>query len=113
MKLIRTELKQISEDWNSHIISKSINGGPSGRPDTMFFLPHLYDTRSYLIPIEEEEVDEFLPVLEDLPLDHSDEIEEFSNILMTQHEMEIPRNVTEALSLFAFLCNKASEYQHD
>ena len=78
MKIIRSELRVISEDWNSHNISRSINGGPSGRPDTMFFLPQLYDSRSYLIAVEEEEVNEFNPVIEDTPADHSNEIEEFS-----------------------------------
>ena len=29
--------------WNSHIISKSRNSVPRGRPDSMFYLPNLFE----------------------------------------------------------------------
>ena len=44
------ELKQMAEECNEHIISKSSNGWPSGRLDTMYFLPHLFDCQDYSDP---------------------------------------------------------------
>jgi len=107
MRLIRSELKQVAEDWNQHIISKSINGGPRGRPDTMYFLPHLYGTQDFLIGIENGEADEFNVAVEDLPRDFSEEIEEFSGILMEENNIDEPSNPTKALELFLFLRDKA------
>ena len=49
----------MAEEWNEHIISKSSNGGPSGRPDTMYFLPHLFDCQDYSDPLEDDHIDEF------------------------------------------------------
>ena len=51
------------EEWNEHVISKSTNSGPSGRPDTMYFLPHLFD---YSIPLESDDINEFLPAIEEI-----------------------------------------------
>jgi len=63
-----------------------------------------------LIPIEDGDVDEFNVAVEDLPRDYSEEIEGFSDILMEENDIEEPNNPTEALELFVFLCDKASEY---
>ena len=46
MDIVRKELNSTAVEWNQHIISRSLNGGPSERPDTMYFLPHLYDTEN-------------------------------------------------------------------
>ena len=37
MPLIRDDLNSILRQWNTHIISRRSNGGPSGRPDCMFY----------------------------------------------------------------------------
>ena len=61
MQLLRKELKEIASDWNVHIISSSRYQGPSGRPDTMCFLPHLYNRQNLGIEVDNEEIDEFYP----------------------------------------------------
>ena len=38
MPLIRGSQYSIEPDWNVRIISRSSNGGPRGKPDTMFNL---------------------------------------------------------------------------
>ena len=43
ISVLRKELKEMVEEWNEHIIPKSSNGKPCARPDTMYFLPHLFD----------------------------------------------------------------------
>ena len=37
MDIVRKELNSIAVEWNQNIISRSVNDGPSGRPDTMYF----------------------------------------------------------------------------
>ena len=43
MGIIRDELNYVKEDWNIHIKSRSQKSGPTGRPNCMYYLPHLYD----------------------------------------------------------------------
>ena len=45
--LIRYDLNLTKEEWDNHIISKSRNWGPSGRPTCTYKLPHLYDVQDY------------------------------------------------------------------
>jgi len=60
-----------------------------------------------LIGIENGEADEFNVAVEDLPRDFSEEIEEFSGILMEENNIDEPSNPTKALELFLFLRDKA------
>ena len=48
--VLRKELKKMAEEWNEHIISESSNGMQSGRPDTIYFLPHIFDCQDYSDP---------------------------------------------------------------
>ena len=54
--LIHHGLNRTKEEWDSHIISKSRNWGPSGRPTYMYNLPHLYDVQDYLHDTDSEEL---------------------------------------------------------
>ena len=54
MKLIRA-LSSIKSDWKVHIISRSRNGGLSGRSDTVFNLSHCYNSENYLTEVDNEE----------------------------------------------------------
>ena len=62
MPLIRDDLNSILRQWNTHIISRRSNGGPSGRPDCMFYLPHLYGVESCLHTVKPEDIADFYPV---------------------------------------------------
>ena len=61
MRLLRRELKKIASDWNVHIIASSRYQGPRGRPDTMYFLPHLYNRQNLGIEVYNREIDELYP----------------------------------------------------
>ena len=91
MALLRKELIKITEDWNSHIISPSRYDGIRGRPDTMYFLPHLYEKGEYKINIDEEDIDEFY-LVKSTPLSYvSDEFGEFArNVLTLNDELNFP-----------------------
>ena len=54
------------------------NGEPMGRPDIMFFLPHIFDTIDHLIYVSDEDIDEFQGVIGQLPDNFSDDFKEFS-----------------------------------
>ena len=75
---IRKEMSTVAIEWNQHIISKSINEGTSGRPDTMFFLPHLYNAENDLGNIDLEEVELIYPEVTYTSKDFSDDFKEFA-----------------------------------
>ena len=80
MDIVRKELNSIAVEWNQHIISRSVNGGPSGRPDTMYFLPHLYDAENYLENVDSTEIESIYQDVTSSPKDFSDEFKEFAEL---------------------------------
>ena len=87
--VLSEKLKEMTEEWNEHVISKSSNRGPSDRPDTMYFLPHLFDCQDYSDPLEDDDIDEFLPAVEEIPPDYSAEFGEFAEIIMTNKGLQM------------------------
>ena len=110
MTLIRKELIGIANEWNQHIISKSLNGGPSGRPDTMYFLPHLFDCANHMQPVRQDEVSEFEIGRNNLPLDFTLEFKEFAKELMHEEGLSVPSDAHQALELYIFLLEKIALY---
>ena len=93
MDLLKKELIKITEDWNSHIISPSRYDGIRGRPDTKYFLSHLYVKEDFKINIDEEDIDEFCPVITTSLSYVSDEFGEFArNLLTINDELNFPPN---------------------
>ena len=82
------ELKEMAEVWNEHVISKSSNGGPSGRPDTMYFLPHLFNCQDYSDPLEDDDIDESLPPVEEISTDYSADFCEKQSSLVDKSSIE-------------------------
>ena len=70
MDIVRKELNSVAVEWNQHIISRSINGGPSGQPDTMYFLPHLYDAENYLENVDLAEIESIYQDVTSSPKDY-------------------------------------------
>lgn len=110
MPLIRKDLCSIMSHWNSHIISKSRNNGPSGRPNCMFHLPHLYEAENFLQQVDQEEVDEFFPVVENNVLDVSSEFTEFAEYFLARDGLNRPVNPEEALNLYIYLLEKIAHF---
>ena len=99
----------MAEEWNEHIVSDSSNGGSSGRPDRMYFLPHLFDCQDYPDPLEDD-IYEFLLAVEEIPLNYSMEFREFAEIVMTNEGLEMPVDVKSCLNLYLFLLEKIEEF---
>ena len=108
--VLRKELKEMAEEWNEHIISKSSNCGPSGRPYTMHFLPHIFDCQDYSDPLEDDDIDELLPAVEDIPPSYSVEFGESAEIIMTKEGIEMPVDVKSCLNLYVLLLEKIEEF---
>ena len=108
--VIRKELSSIKEHWNAHIVSKSRNSGPSGRPSCMYHLPHLFEKADGLQRVDVKEMEEFDPIVGELPLDFSNEFSEFVIEVLPENEMKTPGTATEALHLYFTLLEKISQY---
>ena len=63
MSILQKELADIANQWNYHLLSPNRNNTPSGRPDVMYFLPHLYDPYTdHIISIDTAETDKFIDI---------------------------------------------------
>jgi len=78
MGIVWKELESAKSDWNNLIISKSRNGDPSGRPNCMFFLPHLHNVDNFLVETEEEEINAFTLVVNHNARGYSEEFVQFA-----------------------------------
>ena len=108
--IIRKDLVSIKNDWNVHIISRSRNNGTRGRPDTMYYLPHLFDTRDYKIEIDPDEFADVAVCVSNDIEDVSDEFKEFAREVLRGSGFEEVNDVTDALKVYFFLLGKIEEY---
>ena len=76
----------------------------------MYFLPHLFDCQDYSDPLEDDDIDEFLPAVEEIPPDYSAEFGEFPELIMTIEGLEMPVDVKSCLNLYLFLLEKIEEF---
>ena len=101
MNILTNELYTLAVEWNHHITSKSINGGPNRRPDPMFFLPHLYNSDSFLENVDLQEVQAIYPHVTDTTRDFSDEFQEFAEFVLQGNDHDdMPSDVASGLDLF-------------
>ena len=101
----------MANEWNQHIISKSMNGGPSGRPDTMFFLPQLYNAENHLENVDLEEVEILYPEVTYTPKDFSDDFKEFAEFNLEGFKIDNGSlDAAAGLDLFLFLKSKINDY---
>ncbi|KAL9959657.1 hypothetical protein ACROYT_G032997 [Oculina patagonica] len=106
------ELYQVAELWNQHIISSSKFGnssGPRGRPDCMFFLPHLYGTDDFKVTFDEDEVEEFIDHSTMSPPDYSEDFKEFAQTIMNELNLQEPHDVNTALELYIKLLKEVEK----
>ena len=102
MNILRSELCTVAVEWNHHIIPKSINGGPNGRPDTMFFVLNLYNLDSFLENLDLQEVEAIYPHVTDTTRDLSDKLQEFEEFVSQGNDHDnMPNDVASGLDLFS------------
>ena len=110
MSIIRDELNSVKEDWNTHIISRSHESGPTGHPSCMYYLPHLYDKQDCVQRINKEEIDEFVSFVSELQRDFTPEFTDFGRTAIFSNGIKTPKNSSEALNLYLFLLEKIDQY---
>lgn len=104
LRLLRLEVCTVMTLWNTHSIRRSTNAqSPSGKPDIMFYLPELYETRSYLIPTDIESLNilsDYLTyeVPDCLPL-----YREIWESIMIEKQFTLPETLEEAADVLAVL----------
>ena len=106
-------VKKIAEMWNQHIIasSKSSNeNGPRGRPDVIYFLPHLFDAEDCKQQTDRDEVNEFYDNSTMLVKDFSNEFGEFALVVMRELGLAKPTNVKEAFDLHIALLERVENF---
>ncbi len=58
MELLKNDLNLTMTHWNTHYLRRSRNSvSPHGKPDIMYYVPELYQTRSYLNVFDSESLD--------------------------------------------------------
>ena len=83
-----------------------IINGPRGRPDVMYFLPHLFDARDCKEDVDLDEVNEFYDDSTMNVKDFSDEFAEFALLIMRELGLSKPTNVKEAFDLYITLLQR-------
>ena len=62
MDLLRQEFNNFTERWNSHLLAPSKGAIlPIGRPVSLYHLPELFGSVSWLIPVSSEDIIRYLP----------------------------------------------------
>ena len=103
MDLIQTDLDRIAQQWNVHEIRQQTNTSCMfGKPDTMFFLPDLFETAEYGILIDTSDVKVCLDMYS-RPKRHSGEFSELAHLL--KPNLQMPLDAETGLQFFLELNN--------
>lgn len=99
MPVLRKELAQIAQMWNTKNIhvgkNSELNGG---KPDIMFLLPEAYGAKNNLVSVNEEEVVNCKQIYAQQAPDYSPEFAEIIQLLNIS--MEAPADTQQALDKF-------------
>ena len=104
MHLIRDELQKTAFQWNLHHIRPSTNPNfPSGRLDTLYFMPSL--TRGQIRDYKYAIVDDDIDVAEevfccDLPPDYLDSFSQLATLIMNEHRFHQPETPEAAREIY-------------
>ena len=106
MSLIREELYKVAKHWNVHRIRPTKNTEThSGRPDVLYFLPEANDTQSYMHPVPQEDIEVVGNEFSTVPPERggSEEFQQLANLIMDEHDLQMPTTVEEAKLLHMIL----------
>ena len=106
MPLLRSELHQVALSWNLHRIRKNVNAeSPPGKPDILYFIPEINNTRDYKSSVDLRNVDiaEQLCAERLSPSGCSTVFYELAAIIMVQEQWHNPNNAEEGKELFSKL----------
>ncbi|KAK2548520.1 hypothetical protein P5673_031305 [Acropora cervicornis] len=111
MPVLQDELRRVVQEWNLHKIRPSSNeSSPPGRPETLYFLPELTGTSSYLNNIKAIDIDVAEDVCCESPdTDVPDTFAELAQIIMDEKGLEMPSSPQSALNLYLELLSSIED----
>ena len=99
MPVLRKELHSVAKLWNIKKLRVGENADvPGGKPDVMYFVPEVYSTHSYLVDVNQENVEACKTLFGAQSRDYSKELEELVGYMVPNHQ--VPQNPEESLALF-------------
>ncbi|XP_028409540.1 uncharacterized protein LOC114532161 [Dendronephthya gigantea] len=107
--IIKDELYKIASHWNVHCIRPSSNAeSPSGRPDTLYFLPEVNETRDYTTRAFDADINvaEEMCCVQNPPNGCEHEFNELATIIMSENRLQMPTTVEEAEELYVELLHQ-------
>ena len=115
MQLIKKDLNEFALRWNRHILAPSTNTTlPRGRPDSLYFVPQLYNSKSYKMEADMAEVNEFDDPRFCICLeDNSPEFLEFAEIVLYLKNRDgtiRQKTLNEAFEVYFILLEAVNEY---
>lgn len=75
----------------------------------MFFLPHLYNSEDYKVPVNPQELVEFTDESTMCPADCTEEFKEFASTVMNALGLNLPNDVNEALDVYVTLIKEVEK----
>ena len=104
MPILRAELYGIMKDWNTHTIRRSRNEvSPSGRPDSIYFLPDNYGGQDCLKSFNCIDMDILALQMSSTRSDCDAEYGELFDILIEEARMTRPQTLLECTELLVIL----------
>lgn len=109
MQVLRDELFKFAEQWNLHRMRPSRNvESPSGRPDTLYFLPEINRARNLITPVSLDDIDiaEQRCCCRVPETGCTDEFCELALIIMREKNLEMPKTAEDAVILYSVLIDE-------
>ena len=105
MNILRDKLHRAARLWNVHKIRPSTNlESHSGRPDVLFFLPEVSDSRNNTdVDLDELELAEERCCKQTSQTGCCEEFVQLAGIIMEEKGLELPRTAEEAATLYVTL----------
>ena len=108
MPIIKKELQNVARLWNLHRIRPSSNiNSPHGRPHLLYHFPETTGVVDCKHDVDMDSLDVAKQMCcNDLPLCYSPEFDKLAELIMTEEDLSIPQDATDACSLYMTLISE-------
>lgn len=104
--LLQNELDTIKNHWNTHYIRRSRHDTVSGRPDSLYFLPHLHNAVNNMNSVPQRDIEYVSTHIIDKIETH--ELQEYFEYVLNSLNANPPTNWQEAVELYGILLHTAT-----
>lgn len=104
IKLIQKDLDRVRTEWNQHYVRRSnLSDSPNGKPDLMFFMPHLFDIVDYKVQVSQDDIDQIMLAYNTSYTAFSEDVEEIIATVRRTRHLDEPDSVLKAQDLYGHL----------